>query len=571
MKTPARRALLALLALPLAAACGDRGLADPAAKESDPPTLTVEKPARGTVLPDTATTVVQGMASDAGSGLDVVLVNGVQAEVDGEGRFEAVIDLVDGVTLVQVTAIDEDGNEAVDTRAVLQGTFVPADTVVENAAAARINDQTLGAIGLITGEVITETDLGAAVAPMNPMLDKGISCLNVQLSVDDVQKSVVLVDLVPTWGGVAVSADVYDLYVPMTADFEAVCIDGSAGVELSASRFHMDGTMLLSVGAGGGLEADVQMATASFDDFNLDVGFVPGDVIELFYEDVDDLVAGILVDQIAEKVPAMIEEQFGGFGVQHAVTLYGMDVEFGVRPVSADFTPQGGTIVLDSHIEVKGEAATGPGYLWTPVPVPAMPTSEAPGDGFRLALADDVLNQALSAFWAAGIFEHSIETQAEGDSGLAAIVDRVDVYMPFPPTVAARAGGSAATVTAGDVRIDVVTVNGSTGTEYVVTALALSASVTLDVTTDPTGAVRLVTGAPEAWVDVLEEEVTGPNPLSESEVELLSSFVVARLTTMIGGIVGEVPIPSFESARITNVGTHPTNGYVMLGGNVEPL
>lgn len=566
-----KKLLTAVALLSLASACADRGMKDPAVKEGDPPSLNVEKPLRGTVLPATAVTLVEGTVFDAGSGIDTVLVNGEPAFVMDDGRFESYVDLNDGVTLVQVVATDKDGNESVDTRAVLQGTFVPPETAVENAAAARVNDQTLGAIGDIAAEVITETDLGATVAPYNPMLDKGITCVNVQLSVDDLQKSLVVIDLVPTWGGIAVRADVYDLDVPMTAAFEAVCIDGSAGVDLTASRFHMEGTMLMSVDANDRLAADIQMASAYFEDFNLDVGVIPGSVIELFYADVDDLVAGILVDQIAEKVPAMIEQQFGGFGIEKSVTLYGMEIGFGVKPVSVDFTPQGGTIVLDSRIEVKGEAAAGPGYLWTPAAIPSMPSSEAPGDGFRLALADDVVNQALAAFWAAGIFEQSIATGDEGATGLAALVDRVDITMPFPPTVAAKATGAAASVTAGDLLVEIVNIDSATGEEQVVTALALSAEIGLDVETDPTGAVRLQTGSPLAWVDVLEDGVTGPNILSDEEVELIASFVTARMTTLIGGIVNELPIPSFDSAAIVNVGTQPADGYVMLGGNVEAL
>lgn len=566
-KLIAAAALLSLASF----ACTDRGLKDPAVKEGDPPALNVEKPLRGTVLPETATTLVEGTVFDAGSGVDTVMVNGEMAFVMDDGRFEAHVDLDEGVTLVQVVATDNDGNESVDTRAVLQGTFVPSETPVQNAAAARVNDQTLGAIGDITAEVITETDLGAAAAPFNPMLDKGFSCLNVQLSVDDLQKSLVVIDLVPTWGGIAVSADVYDLDVPMTADFEAVCINGSAGVDLTASRFHMEGTMLLSVDANDRLAADIQMAMAYFDDFNLDVGVIPGSVIELFYAEVDDLVAGILVDQIAEKVPAMIEQQFGGFGIEKSVTLYGMEIGFGVKPVSVDFTPQGGTIVLDSRIEVKDDGAGGPGYLWTPAALPLMPSSEAPGDGFRLALADDVVNQALAAFWAAGVFEHSIVSGDDSSSGLGALVDRVDITMPFPPTVAAAASGPAAGVTAGDLRLNIVRIDPATGEEQVVTALAMSAEIGLDVETDATGAVRLQTGSPLAWIDVLDEGVTGPNILSDEEVELLGSFVAARLSTMIGGIVNELPIPSFDSAAIVNVGTQPANGYVMLGGNVQPL
>lgn len=565
-------ALLFPLVSLVAAACSDRSMKDPGIRESDPPVLSIEKPARGTVLPDTATTLVVGYAFDTGSGLDVVLVNGVQVDVDGEGRFEATVPLLDGITLIQVVAIDEDANQAIDTRAVLQGTFVAPQTPVDNAGAARVNDATLGAIGLIAAETITEKDLGATIAPYNPVLDKGFTCLEAQLYVEDVAKSLVTIDLVPTWGGIAISADVYDLHVPMGVDFEALCIGGSAGIDLSADRFHMEGTLMLSVNASERLTADIELYDAYFAGFNLDVGFIPGDVIELFYEDVDDLVAGFLIEQIAEKVPEMLEEQFGGFGIERAVTLYGMEIEMGVKPASIDFTPQGGTIVLDSRVLVKGDAvASGPGYLSTPEAIPTMPSSEAPGDGFRLAIADDVLNQALAAFWAAGVLEYTIATESEAQTGLAALIDRVDLYMPFPPTVSARESGAAVSVTAGDVRLDVISIDEATGTEYVVTALAISAEIGLDVETDPNGAVRLRSDSPIAWVDVLEEEVTGPNPLSTSEVELLSSFVVARLSTMIGGIVGEIPIPSYAAARITNLGTQPTDGYLMLGGNVEPL
>ena len=565
---------LALLSLSLiaASACSDRGLRDPAIKESDPPVLVVEKPLRGTVLPETDTTIVEGFASDMGSGLDKVLVNGIEAELDEDGKFTAEIPLADGVTLVQTTAIDEDENEETDTRAVLQGMFVPPNTVVNDAGAARVNDQTLGAIGLIGAEVLTETDMGAAVQPFNPVLDKGFNCLEVQLSVEDVQKSLVMIDLVPTYGGIAIAADVYDLDVPMHATFEALCIDGSASIDLSASRFHMEGTLALSIDGNDELAVAIDPYSAYFEDFNLDVGIIPGNVIEMIYEEIDDKVAELLIGQIASKVPPIVEAQFDGFGFERSVTLYGMDIDFGVRPSSIDFTPQGGTITIDTRIEVKNDpvVAGGPGFLWTPEALPTMPSSEAPGDGFRLAMADDVVNQALSAFWVAGIFEHSIATDTETSEGLGALIDRVDVYMPFPPTVSAKATGNAASVTAGDIRIDVLYID-SAGNEEIITALALSAEIGIDVETDVTGAVRLKTSSPLAWVDVLEEEVTGPNPLSDAEVEMLSSFVVARLTTMIGGIVGEVPVPSFSSARITNLGTQPTTGYLMLGGNIEPL
>lgn len=553
-------------------ACVDRGLSDQRIEERDEPLLSVTEPQRGSVITGFSSVVVKGTASDPGSGLASVTINGIPVEVEDDGSFELQVPAPVGINLLHTEAIDRDGNVALDTRSVLTGQFVPQQTPVQDAFAARINDATLGAIGLIGAEKVEQTDLGAAIQPFNPIMKKGITCLNVSVFLNQIEKSDVELVLDPVDGGLSFSLAMDDLFVDMDAEFKAVCIGGSSGLYLSASRFQLDGTMALGIGADGRLDAAVIDAVGTFDDFNLDVGFIPGSVVEMIVSDIDVRIANAIATQLETKVPALIEEYFGDFGIERSITLLGNELDMGMKPSAIDFDTSGGTIVLDGRLSIKGDDG-GAGYLTTPAALPNFPQLEAPGEGFKLAMSDDIMNAALNAFWAAGVMEKSIDVGAGSDVGLGALVDRVDIYMPLPPVVQMDpASGAALQAVVGDLLLDVVRLDAN-GADEVVARIAVSAEIALNAEVTPSNAIRLRTSAPVAYVDVVQEGVTGPNPLNDSDVESLAAFVSAQLTTMIGSIVGEIPIPGFQSAAITNLSLQaaPAGGYVVLGGNVEAL
>lgn len=93
-----------------------------------PPTLSVASPA-GDLITNNPALTVSGTASDSGSGLEKVTVNGVEAPVSG-GAYALDVTLAEGTNTVTVTATDRVGHVTTVTRSVLLDTQEPVITLV---------------------------------------------------------------------------------------------------------------------------------------------------------------------------------------------------------------------------------------------------------------------------------------------------------------------------------------------------------------------------------------------------------------------------------------------------------
>jgi hypothetical protein len=552
------------------AGCTTRGLSDAKAKEHVPPLLNVTSPDRGTIAGNATVVEVKGTASDAGSGLKNVTINGTVVSVGADGSFDATIPTKPGITLLHTSATDNDDNVTNDSRAVMAGTLADAATPIQDGLVARINDKTLNALGDIGAEELTAFDVGAAVQPYNPIVDAGITCVNAQVDVDSIAKDLVLLDLTPVNGGIAFTAELDNLDVEMTTYFKAVCIPGSAGISLTADKYRLAGTFDLGVDANGVVQATLVNAAGSFDNFNLQVGIIPQSVLDLFISNIDQRVANMITTQLQGKVPALVQKYLGGYGYEKTISVMGEDLDILVKPTAIDFNTSGGTIDMDSTIAIKTNNA-GPGYPFIPSPLPSMPQNEAPGDGFRVAISDNTVNQALYAFWEAGLMDRTIDLNQDGSAtGLLALVDQVQLYMPFPPVATSDIPGQAITVTIGDLMI-VASHKDANGVEQPVTKIAASAEIGLVLYVDPTNNIRLAVNTPTSYLDVVNDgTVVGPNPLNDASLEALGGYVIGHASTLVDGVVGAIPVPQFQSATIQNLTTSaaPTGGYVELGGNI---
>ncbi len=80
--------------------------------DQTPPVIVIDYPERGTTFDGDSTIVVEGHVSDAGSGIDVVKVNGNAVQVDADGTFSAPILSEYGLNLVVAKAWDKAGFSA---------------------------------------------------------------------------------------------------------------------------------------------------------------------------------------------------------------------------------------------------------------------------------------------------------------------------------------------------------------------------------------------------------------------------------------------------------------------------
>jgi hypothetical protein len=139
-----------------------------------PPTLEVTSPERGTFA-DAETVTVTGRASDA-DGPVKVTVAGVEVTPAKDGTFSADVPLAPGIALIETHAIDVQGNDVRDVRAVLAGSLAPTDGTSAGHVGARAGVTALRAIGNAVGTAAKAVDYTAAAQALNPVYDNG-GCL----------------------------------------------------------------------------------------------------------------------------------------------------------------------------------------------------------------------------------------------------------------------------------------------------------------------------------------------------------------------------------------------------------
>ena len=92
--------------------------------DTTPPTLTISTLADGAYT-NNATLNVSGSATDAGSDIKAVTVNGQQVTVTGSGIFSTAVSLVSGATTITVVATDNAGNKTTETRSITHDLTAP--------------------------------------------------------------------------------------------------------------------------------------------------------------------------------------------------------------------------------------------------------------------------------------------------------------------------------------------------------------------------------------------------------------------------------------------------------------
>jgi hypothetical protein len=539
--------------------CDDKGLEGEAATDTEPPVLVVDRPDRGTLSSGSGFIRVEGRASDD-VGLDHVEVNGERAGVDASGNFSVTITPPSGMFLINVVAVDKAENSTSDTRAILTGNFVPLDQPVENALAVSLSPAAFTAVGDVAAGVVAGLDLGAVVAPLNPVMDVGVTCLNAQIAVAGVEKTAVRLQLVPGAGRLELTAEIDGLDVPLDVPFEAACANGQASARLRADRFVVSGQVVLGVD-GGGLAVSLEEVIADFEGFDLNVGAIPDAVVDLFRDQIDDIVSGILVDQIDALLAPQLESAIAGIAAGRTIDILGTPLVLTAVPSAIEMTESGASLVLDASLSTEGEP--GIGYLASPEPVPVLDRSA----DFAVAAADDALNQMLTAMWVAGGLDVTIPLGGGEYGQVGVLFDRVHLTALLPPVV--QSGEDGLSIALGDVRCAFE--KGDGGSTVATTSVVVNAKAALSVTPSEDGTLRLQFADPDVFADF--EETGGANPLAQEEVEELVSFMTTRVLAVAGDVLGQVPVPSIAGVTVedlaVSLGTEAP-GYLVASGSLVP-
>lgn len=91
--------------------------------DTAPPVLQLDSPAEGAYVAE-ASVALSGLATDSGSGMDHLVINGEEVPFSG-GPFTRILPLTEGTNTISVTAVDRFGRTASVTRNVVRDTIPP--------------------------------------------------------------------------------------------------------------------------------------------------------------------------------------------------------------------------------------------------------------------------------------------------------------------------------------------------------------------------------------------------------------------------------------------------------------
>lgn len=541
----------------LVGAC-DTPYADQPAIDPNAPRVHITSPERGTFAGAVGTVEVKGIASDD-TMVTSVEVNGVTATVQPDGTWSATVPVKAGTNLLHAIAKDPQNNTGKESRAVVAGPTKTLDRVIAQSITATISAQTFDALGRGASDLAANSDLTSLVTPINPVVDMGTTngvpdCLYGQAHATYVDLGpTTKVKLIPTSGGLLLDADLDNVRVDSHLQWAVSCLDGSRDVRMTAQRIHIGGMLTAGQDFFGNITFTLSDTDIQMTGFNVDLGGVPQTIIDML--DLDTRLGPVLAWATEKFVVPMLNDSLAGLNQTKTLDVLGRKVDVTVMPSRIDFDLDGAAVILDTELRSQGDTGE---FVFVENTLPAMDASH----GFQLAIADDAANQLLTSLWSSKALDVNFDLKTGPYGEIGKLYDEVEIKTAVPAWLDASSGKLELVV--GDLMATFK--NGGNP----VTQVAVNARVELQVVTDEaTGALRLDVGKPEAFVDVLDDEIDGANSLSNAQFEAITSFALSRVVAVGSGAVGAIPLPSAGGVAIKNVSVTQQAGYLVLDGEVQ--
>jgi hypothetical protein len=520
----------------------------------DPPTLKVTSPQRSLVQAGAGAVTVTGTVTPNADGVavDQVEVNGVPATVNPDGSFQATIQVREGATLIETVARDAEGGEAYDTRAVHAGELRTAGATVERALTASMSTDAFARISAAAGPMIQGMDLGAMVAPLQPMQHSGDSdgedCLFERVFIDDIRMANISLSLVPQQGGIAFRAELDGLDVPGHVRYAVACVSGDNDIRVTADRVVVSGTLLVSPNGMQGFKTDLVDQNVELANLQLSASGIPGTILDMI--DIESAIQPILAKGAELFMEPAMNSALGGLAGPQQLDVLGHPLTVQVAPSDISFDPSGALVTMDMTMLLGGGESSQ--FVFTANGLPAMD----PGNGFQLGLADDLANQMMSQAAALGLLNLSMP--AEGGT-----FDSTDISMTLPPMISADPRDGAMKVILGDMIVTYK--SGSTP----VGKAAVSAVLDLKIEPAANGyAVALKLGKPEIHFNVLDD-IPNVTRLSDADLAKASEVCLEAQIGHITALLVNIPLPRLAGLQPRNLSVGADSGYVMVKGTLE--
>jgi hypothetical protein len=529
----------------------------------EPPVLQVTSPQRSLVQEGLGQIRVAGTVAPNldGTPVEKVLVNNIQATLEADGSFHALIDVPAGATLIHTVARDAAGTEAYDTRAVHAGELRAAGTNVERAVAASMSAGAFAKISAAAGPIIEGLDIGAMLAPRQPMIRvddpadlADEDCGFARGYIDDLNFTNIELSLVPKQGGITFRAQIDGLDVPGHARYGAFCVKGTTGFRVRAAQVVVGGTLLVKPNGVSGFKTDLTNPQVSLT--GLDISIVSDGIIETVLNeiirmlDLETSIQGVIAIGAQLAMEPLMNQALGALAGPKQLDVLGQTLTMEMVPAAVSFTPAGGLVSLSMKMMIAG--AEHAKFIYT---ANGMPNLE-PGNGFHIALADDLANEMLSEAAALGVFNLSMPKGG-------GTFDKIDLSMTLPPMISADPADGSMKVILGDTVVTFV----SKGTP--VGKAALNASIDLKINTASNGyGVALELGEPVIHATMLDDIANNTRFEDGDLARTVEAGLRGEIESISKLLVG-IPLPAVAGLQMRNLTVGSDDGYVMVKGQLE--
>lgn len=523
----------------------------------DPPILKITSPQRSLQQGAAGQVKVTGTVTPNldGTPVEKVLVNNVQASVDAQGNFQAMIDVPAGATLIHTIARDAAGTEASDTRAIQAGELRTAGANIESAVAAAISTEAFAKISAAAGPLIEGMDVGAMLAPMQPMIRSGDptdlgeeDCLFARVTINDVNFTNIDISLVPKAGGITFRAQIDGLDVPGRARYAVACVSGTNDVRVRATSVVVGGTLLVSPDGKNGFKTSLASPQVSLTGLDITASGIPGTIIDMI--DLGSRIQGVIAKGAELAMKPLMNSALGALGGPKQLEVLGKTVNMEMAPADISFDPSGGLVVLDMKMLIAG--AESAKFVFTPNGIPNLD----PGTGFQIGLADDLANEMMAEATALGLLNLSMPKPA-------GVFDNINIGMTLPPMISADPADGSMSVVLGDMTATFT----KSGTP--VAKAAINARIDLKINTAANGyGVALELGKPVIHVTTLDDIENETRFLDEDLARTIEAGLQGQIES-ISKLLVNIPLPQVAGLQMRNLTVSSDDGYVMVKGQFE--
>jgi hypothetical protein len=520
----------------------------------DPPVLQVTSPARSLIQSTAGQLTVMGTVTPNSDGTPVnsVTVNSVAATLNADGTFSANIQIATGAQLIQTVATDAKGDVATDTRSVETGQQQAVGMTIPSAVSADLSPQAFAKISSVASALIPQQNLTAMLAPLQPMINVGGSCLGGKGYIDGLTMTGSKISLVPVAGGLQFSAELDGLDVTGHVNYDVACIDGSDTFEVTASSVTVTGTLDVapSGGSGSGSSAfttSLSGQAVNIQNLNVSASGIPGDILNLI--DFNGLITDAVTDAAPQFMGPVVSDALGDLAGPHQLSLLGKTIDVQVSPSAVAFTPTSGLISLDMTMQVQGTTGM---FTYVADGSPSL----NPGSGMQLGIADNLANTLLAQVTQLGMLDLAMPTNG-------GTFDTATMTATSPPMISASATDGKMQLVLPDMKV-VFTMQGTP-----VGAAALNATLALDIAPSNGGStVAIQLGTPVIAVNTTDDVPNETHMTNDDLADAVKLGLSAQITS-ISTLLTAIPLPQMDGISMTNLSVDADQGYVMISGDIQ--